>query len=346
MHTKTLSVPGFEKVVEATLASGIKSIVAIHSTKLGPALGGVRFYSYSNHREALEDVCRLAEAMTYKAALADLPLGGGKAVIIGDPHQVKTIPLLEDFGCFVDSLGGSYLTAKDVGVTVKDLAIIARKTTHVTGTELKGSSGDPSPITAFGVYQGMLGAAQFVWGDASLRGKQIIVQGLGGVGWETAHYLVKEDAEVLAIEIDSGLLQAAKNELGIQPLPADSWELTEADIFCPCALGAVVHEKNIPKLAQNGIRIIAGGANNQLEDEERDGQLLHETGILYAPDYVINAGGLINIACEIEGYNADKARKMTQKIRTVLLKIFGRSQKENRSTALIAHELALEKMGK
>lgn len=342
--TKTLPVPGFEKVVETTLTSGIKSIIAIHNTKLGPGLGGIRFYPYATEKEALEDVCRLAEAMTYKAALAGLSLGGGKAVIIGDPRKVKKTALLEDFGSFIDSLGGNYITAKDVGVTVKDMAIIARKTSHVTGTELKGSSGDPSPMTAYGVYRGMQAASQFLWQDPSLKGKRVIVQGLGGVGWETARYLVREEVDVLATEVNEKLLIHATDQLGIQPLPLDAWDSTPGEVFCPCALGAVVHSRNISQFAKNGIRIIAGGANNQLEDEIKDGRQLHEEGVLYAPDYIINAGGLINIACELEGYNPEKARQMTDRIYTVLIEIFERSRRENRPTSEIADQMALERL--
>lgn len=345
MKIEELSIPGFERVVEAELVPGIRSIIAIHNTKLGPALGGCRFYSYTSHQEALTDVLRLAEGMSYKSAMANLKLGGGKSVIIGDPRRQKSEKLFEAFGEFVDSLKGDYITAKDVGIEVENLDIVARKTKYVRGTSAKESSGDPSPVTAYGIYLGIKATAQFKWKNPSLKGKRIIVQGLGHVGLGVVKHLVEEGAEIHATEIDENVLDKSVKEFGVKKLGANEWQETRADIFCPCAMGAVINKQSIAQLAENGVQIIAGGANNQLLDVVKDSERVKEAGILYAPDYIINAGGVINVYCELRGLDATQALQMTQKIYDVLLSIFERAEKENKPTSIVSLNMAREILG-
>lgn len=346
MKTELLSIPGYEKIIKAELLPNVFSIIAIHNTHLGPALGGARFYPYHSIEDALTDVLRLSEGMSYKAALANLPLGGGKSVIMGDPQAIKSPALFEAFGEFVESLHGRYITAKDVGVDIPDLDIMATKSQYVVGTSKKGSGGDPSPITAYGVYKGIKAASRFKFGSENLAGKKIIVQGLGHVGYSVAKYLRSEDAKVYATDLREDTLNQFAKELGLTPLKADEWQTTEADIFCPCAMGAIVNKQTIPALQKNGIKIVAGGANNQLLDPMKDGQRLRDVGITYAPDYVINAGGLISVYSEIgRPYDLSFAMNKTEHIYDVLLEIFARAEKENRPTAIISRELAREKIG-
>lgn len=346
MSVKDLNIPGYEKVVEGTLSGSVKSIIAVHNTKLGPALGGLRFYPYHSDEEALTDVLRLSEGMTYKSALANLPLGGGKAVIIGDPAKVKTRALLESFGDFVNSLGGRYITAKDVGIEIEDLDVIATKTRWVQGTSAKTSGGDPSPVTAYGVYKGLQAAAKFRWGNVSLRGRKIVIQGLGHVGYGVAKLLSEENAVISATELNQQTLSKARDELHITPLGPDGWQDTMAEIVCPCAMGATINKQTIPNLIRNKVEIIAGGANNQLLDIRKDGERLLKANILYAPDFVINAGGIINIACELDGhYNPAAAMEKTEHIYDILLEIFARAGREKRPTSIIATEIAREKVG-
>lgn len=346
MQTRELNIPGYEKVVEGTLEGGVKSIIAVHNTRLGPALGGLRFYPYHSDEEALTDVLRLSEGMTYKSALASLPLGGGKAVIIGDPAKLKTRRLLESFGEFINTLNGSYITAKDVGIEVEDLDIIATKSRFIQGTSAKTSGGDPSPVTAYGVYKGLQAAAKFRWGNASLRGRKIVIQGLGHVGYGVAKLLSEEGAVISATELKQNVLTKAQKELHITPLGPDTWQDTTAEIVCPCAMGATINKQTIPNLIQNKVEIIAGGANNQLLNIRKDGERLRQANILYAPDFVINAGGIINIACELDGhYNPAAAMKKTEHIYDILLEIFARAEREKRPTSIIATEIAREKVG-
>lgn len=343
MDIKEITVEGYTKVVQTTLTSNVKSIISVHNVERGPALGGCRFYSYSSKEEALTDVLRLSEGMSYKSAMADLNLGGGKAVIIGNPHEVKTQQLLQKFGEFVDSLNGLYITAKDVGIEVKDLDIIATKTRYVRG--LSQTSGDPSPVTAFGVYKGIKASVQFKWGSDSLAGKRVIIQGLGHVGLNVAKKLVNDGAVVFATDTNTKTLAAAVESLNIRPIGANDWQTTNAEIFCPCALGGILNKQNIKSLSDNGVKIIAGGANNQLLDMVKDGERIKAANILYAPDYIINAGGVINIACEIEGLNKNKAMEKTAQIYHTLLSIYERAARENKSTALVSLQMAREKLG-
>ena len=346
MKTQNLNIPGYENVVETTLMNGVTSIIAVHNTKLGPALGGLRFFPYNSKEEALTDVLRLAEGMSYKSALANNPLGGGKAVIVGDPKKLKSRELLEAVGEFVNTLNGTYITAKDVGIEVEDLDIIAGKTKWVRGTSKHDSGGDPSPMTAYGVYQGIRAAAKFRWGSDNMRGKKIMVQGMGHVGYGVAKFLHEDGATLFVTDLDQKALQRAETELNANVLKPDQWTEIKADIFCPCAMGATVNKQSLAKLTENGIQIIAGGANNQLLDLMKDGERVKEAGILYAPDFVINAGGIINVACELDhGYDRNIALQRTAKIYDTLLQIFERAKSENRPTAMIAYEMAREKIG-
>lgn len=346
MKTRELNIPGYEKVVECSLSGGVKALIAVHNTRLGPALGGLRFYPYHSDEEALTDVLRLSEGMTYKSALANLPLGGGKSVIIGDPHAVKTRELLESFGDFINTLNGLYITAKDVGIEVEDLDVISTKTRWVQGTSAKTSGGDPSPVTAYGVYKGMKAAAKYRWGETSLKGRKVVIQGLGHVGYGVAKLLSEEGAVLSGTDLNPETLHKAREELHLTTLGPDGWQDTMAEIVCPCAMGATINKQTIPMLTKNRVEIIAGGANNQLLNFRKDGQRLRDVRILYAPDFVINAGGIINVACELNGhYNPSVAMEKTEHIYDILLEIFTRADRENRPTAIIANEMAREKVG-
>ncbi|MCS7170002.1 MAG: leucine dehydrogenase, partial [Candidatus Kapabacteria bacterium] len=277
-------------------AVGLRAIIAVHDTTLGPALGGVRMWAYPTEEEALEDVLRLSRAMTYKAAVAGLNLGGGKAVIIGDPHTQKSEMLFRAFGRFVDALGGRYITAEDVGTTVADMEWIRMETRFVTGV-LEGS-GDPSPFTAHGVFYGIKACAKVVWGSDSLANRTVAVQGAGNVAQNLVEHLVRDGARVFISDIYPEKAQRLCDEVGAIPVSAEEIYDVSCDIFSPNALGGVINEQTIPRLR---CAVVAGAANNQLHDEYADAQRLHERGILYAPDYVINAGGLMNVAAELEG---------------------------------------------
>ncbi len=299
---------------------GLKAIIAIHNTSLGPALGGTRMWNYKNEDEALVDVLRLSKGMTYKAAVSGLNLGGGKAVIIGDPKKDKSEGLFRAFGQFVNSLNGKYITAEDVGTKEQDMEYIYMETPYVTGIPKEiGGSGDPSPYTAHGVFMGIKAAALEKFGSEDLRGRHICIQGLGNVGFHLLKYLLDAGARCTIADIDSDKIQAAKKlnpELMVSS-PSDI-VTTECDILAPCALGGVVSDETLPKLK---CKVIAGGANNQLA-ESRHGYLLQERGILYAPDYVINAGGLMNVFVELEGYSSERVLEKTKKVFTNLQKVF------------------------
>ena len=298
---------------------GLRAIIGIHNTTLGPALGGTRMWPFASEAEAITDVLRLSRGMTYKAAAAGLNLGGGKAVIIADPKKDKTEELFRAFGRFVESLGGRYITAEDVGTSVEDMEYVYMETKHVTGiTTALGGSGDPSPVTAFGVYQGMKAAVLEKLGKDSLKGLKIAVQGVGHVGYYLVEYLVQEGASVIVTDIDKDMQHEA------------------VDIFSPCALGAIVNDETIPRLK---CQIIAGGANNQLKSE-RHGLELEKREILYAPDYVINAGGLINVSIELEGYNRDRALRRAGQIYDRLLEVFAIAKEENIPTSEAADRMA------
>ncbi len=297
-------------------SSGYRGIIAIHNTTLGPALGGTRFWKYATDREALVDVLRLSRGMTYKAAVAGLNLGGGKGVIIGDNRRVDREPLFRAHGRHVQSLGGRYITAEDVGTTTADMELIRSETQHVTG--LMGKSGDPSPVTAYGVYRGMKACAKVRWGSDSLTGKTIAIQGCGHVGYFLAKQLHEEGAKLIVTDIDAGRIKAMVQDFHATAVQPDEIYGQKADVFAPCALGAIINDDTLPKLK---VEIVAGGANNQLA-EDRHGVALAEKGIVYAPDYVINGGGLINVNAEILGWSLERAKNKAGEIYETILRVF------------------------
>jgi leucine dehydrogenase len=335
---------GYEQVVFCSDdQSGLRAIIAIHSTALGPALGGTRFYPYPAEEQALVDVLRLAKGMTYKAAAAGLDLGGGKAVIIGDPRRIKTEELLRAYGRFVETLGGRYITAEDVGTALEDMDVVRRESRWVTGcSHTYGGSGDPSPVTAYGVLQGIKACALEVFGDATLKGRTVALQGVGKVGHALCGYLVEEGADVTIGDIDVDNLGKAVGDYGVKTTSLADIHKLEVDIFTPCALGGVINDDTISELR---CKIIAGAANNQLAREEH-GEKLRDLGILYAPDFVINAGGLINVEDELRGYDRARAMKRVEAIYKQLQLIFAMARERNLSTARAAEEHAQERIRK
>jgi len=334
---------GHERVLFCSVPEvGLKAIIAIHSTVLGPGLGGLRMWPYKSTEEALTDVLRLSRGMTYKAAAAGVHLGGAKAVIVGDPKQDKNEALFRAFGRAVESLGGHYVTAEDVGTDVQDMEWIAAETRWVTGLPAdRGGSGDPSPVTARGVHSGIRAAAQKLWGSASLAGKSVAIQGLGSVGGYLAGYLTAEGAKVFGCDIDTDAAEAVREATGAELVPPDEIYDVDADVFAPCALGATVNESTIPRFR---FRIVAGGANNQLAVAERDGAELQSRGILYAPDFVINAGGLINVYNEYIGYNRERALRMADAIFDTTLQVFSIADRDGIATWLAGDRLAEERL--
>lgn len=323
--------------------SGLKAIIAIHDTTLGPALGGTRMWAYSSEEEAVWDVLRLARGMTYKAAVAGLELGGGKAVIIGNPRQEKSEKLLRAYGRFVDTLKGKYITAEDVGTCQQDMDIISQETAHVVGVDpAKGGSGDPSPFTALGVFHGMKAAAKFVYGSESLAGKRVAVQGIGNVGYHLCNLLAEERAELVITDINQPVVEEAVREFGADAvLPQDIFSV-QCDIFAPCALGAVINDETIPRLK---CRIVAGAANNVLA-EEYHGERLIEKGILYVPDYVINAGGLINVAEELCGYQRQRVIDRVVRIYDSVTEVLQISKREAIPPFQAANRLAEDRIAR
>ncbi|WP_096184217.1 Glu/Leu/Phe/Val family dehydrogenase [Effusibacillus lacus] len=318
-------------------ASGLKAIIAIHDTTLGPALGGCRMWTYASESDAIEDALRLARGMTYKAAAAGLNLGGGKTVVIGNPRTDKSEALFRALGRYIQGLNGRYVTAEDVGTTVHDMDIIHQETRFVTGvSEAFGSSGNPSPMTALGVFRGIQATAKEAFGSDSLAGKTVAVQGVGNVGYYLCKHLHEAGAKLIVTDINEENLTRVRNEFGAEVVSPSAIFGVECDIFAPCALGAVLNDETIPQLK---CKIVAGSANNQLK-EERHGDRLEELGILYAPDYVINAGGLINVADELEGYNADRARKKVENIYNILLNVYQIAKAEGIPTYKAADRLA------
>ena len=327
-------------------ASGLKAIIAIHDTTLGPALGGCRMWTYATEAEAIEDALRLARGMTYKNAAAGLNLGGGKTVIIGDPFKDKNEEMFRALGRFIQGLNGRYITAEDVGTTVSDMDIIHEETNYVTGiSPAFGSSGNPSPVTAYGVYLGMRAATKEVYGVETLEGKKIAVQGLGNVAYTLCEYLHKEGAQLVVTDINQKAIDRVVESFGATVVAPNEIYEQDVDIFAPCALGAIINDDTIAVLKA---KIIAGSANNQLK-ESKHGQILHDRGILYVPDYVINAGGVINVADELYGYNRERAMKRVETIYDNLVKIFAISKAQNIPTFVAANHLAeqrIERMAK
>jgi len=318
--------------------SGLKAIIAIHNTVLGPALGGCRMYPYKSEDDALVDVLRLSRGMTYKASISNLNLGGGKAVIIGDPNKDKSEILLRSFGKFVQSLGGKYITAEDVGMSVHDMEYIRMETDHVTGIKrAMGGSGDPSILTALGVFVGMKAALKKRLNIQSIKGLKIGIQGFGKVGYYLSSHLVKEGAQVFGNDINKEALNRVVDDFGVIPVGGDELMSMDLDVFSPCAMGAIINPTSIESLKCS---VIAGAANNQLEKEDRDAKLLKEKEIMYVPDYVINAGGLINVANELQGYNKEKAKYQVEGIYYILMRIFDYAANNNISTLEAANLLA------
>ncbi len=319
--------------------TGLRAIIAIHNTVLGPALGGTRMWQYASDLDALTDALRLSEGMTYKAAVAGLNLGGGKAVILGDSRKDKSEAYFRRYGKFVDSLGGKYITAEDVGTSKQDMEWIAMETKSVSGLpEHKGGSGDPSPVTAYGVYMGVKASAKQVYGNDSLQGKKVMVQGAGNVGRYLIDNLIKEGAVVYVSDIFEDQLQKITSvHGGVKVIaPEDVYDVN-MDIYAPCALGATLNDDTIARLK---CAIVAGGANNQLKDTAKHMKMLMDRNILYAPDFVINAGGLINVYSELEGYNRQNAMSKTENIYNQTLAIFETARAEGISTLVAAQKLA------
>ncbi len=327
--------------------TGLKAIIGIHNTVLGPALGGTRMWPYNDEKEALIDVLRLSRGMTFKAAISGLNLGGGKAVIIGDPKSLKNEALLRRFGKFVDSLGGRYITAEDVGMSEKDMEYLAMETEHVTGLPEKlGGAGDPSPVTAYGTYMGMKASAKKVYGNDSLEGKVVAVQGVGHVGANLVDLLIKENATVLVSDIFKEKIDPVVAKYKVDVISPEEIMEYPMDIYAPCALGATLDSDSIPKLKA---KIVAGAANNQLADEDIHGPMCREHGILYAPDFLINAGGLMNVYGELMGYDNEIIFSKAENIYDTTLSIFDLAEKEGVTTQLAAMKLAqkrIESVGK
>lgn len=323
-------------------ASGLKAIIAIHNTVLGPGLGGTRMWNYATEAEALNDVLRLSRGMTYKAAISGLNLGGAKAVIIGDAKKDKSEALMRKFGRFIENLNGKYITAEDVGTTTKDMEYVNMETDSVVGLpESMGGGGDPSPVTAYGVYMGMKASAKRAYGSDSLAGKKIAIQGIGKVGMHLVELVHEEGALITVSDINDENLNHAATNYGATVVDGNNIYSAGVDIFAPCALGAILNTENINALNCN---IIAGAANNQLAMEEEHGTLIKEKGLLYAPDFLINAGGLINVYSEYIGYNRENAMRDTEKIYDTTLNIFDVADEQNIHTQKAATVLAQKRI--
>ena len=300
--------------------TGLKAIIGIHNSVMGPALGGTRMFNYANEWEALNDVLRLSRGMTFKAAITGLDIGGGKAVIIGDAKTQKTPELMRKFGEFVHSLSGRYITAEDVGMETSDMDIVRDVTPYVTGiSEARGGSGNPSPVTAYGVYMGMKAAAKQQFGSDVLSGKKVLVQGIGHVGETLVEYLTKEGAIVTIADINEEKLNEVSAKYHAEIYKGEDLYTADVDIYAPCAMGATLNDNTVHKIKA---KVIAGAANNQLADENVHGAILQERGILYAPDFLINAGGIINVYAEIAHYDKAEIMRKTENIYNTTLEIF------------------------
>ena len=320
-------------------STGLKAIIAVHNTVLGPALGGTRMWQYANETDALTDVLRLSRGMTYKNAISGLNLGGGKAVIIGDSRSMKSEALFRRFGKFVESLAGKYITAEDVGISPIDMTYVAMETNNVVG--LPGKSGDPSPVTAHGTYMGMKACAKVQFGSDSLSGKKVAVQGVGHVGEYLVAALAKENAEIYITDIHEPTLARVAKEYGAKVVGLDEIYDIDMDIYAPCALGATVNDETLSRLKCS---IIAGAANNQLKNEDVHGRMVMEKGIIYAPDFALNAGGVINCYSEVKGLSSEWAMDKAEAIYTTIHNIVTRSSSENVPTYQIANKMAEERI--
>lgn len=318
--------------------TGLKAIIGIHNTTLGPALGGTRMWKYNNEWEALNDVLRLSRGMTYKSAISGLNLGGGKAVIIGDSKVDKTPEMIVAFGKYVNSLSGKYITAEDVGTTTADMDLIRDQTEFVTGiSESRGGSGNPSPVTAFGVYMGMKAAAKYKFGSENLAGKKVLVQGTGHVGETLVSHLTKEGALVTIADLSQARMEEVAQKYGATIFSGSDLYEFDCDIYAPCALGATINDDTIYRIQA---QVIAGAANNQLANESVHGAILRERGIAYAPDFLINAGGIINVYGEIVNYGKEEALKRTENIYNTTLEIFAHADQHNLTTNQSAMAIA------
>lgn len=321
--------------------AGLKAIIAIHNSVLGPALGGLRMWPYATEQDALNDVLRLSRGMTYKAAVSGLNLGGGKAVIIGDPSKDKSEALFRAFGRFVNSLNGRYITAEDVGIDVNDMEYVYRETEFVTGVhQVHGGSGDPSPFTAYGTLQGLLAALQVKYGNEDVGKYSFAVQGVGHVGMEYVKLLRERGAKVFVTDINATLVQRAVDDYGAEAVSADQIYDVDANVYSPCALGGTINENTLDRLK---CQVICGAANNQLASNEI-GDELQRRGVLYAPDYAVNAGGLMNVSLEIDGYNRERAMRMLRTIHFNLARIFEISKRDGIPTYLAADRMAEERI--
>lgn len=335
---------GYEQLVFChDKTSGLKAIIGIHNTTLGPALGGTRMMNYENEDDAILDVLRLARGMTYKAAAAGLDLGGGKAVILGNPKKDKSEELWRAFGRFVQSLNGRYITAEDMGTTVQDMDMVNLETDYVTGvSEASGSSGNPSPKTALGVFQGILATANEVWGSDDITGKTVAVQGVGNVGYYLCEDLHAAGAKLLIADIDQDAIDKVVKEFGAQVVAPDVIYDAQCDIYAPCAMGGTINDNTINRLK---CKIVAGSANNVLA-EDCHGDELHKKGIIYAPDYVINAGGLMNVADELKGYNEQRAIETVKTIYDNIAKVYTIAKRDSIPTYKAADRMAEERIEK
>lgn len=335
---------GHEQVVICNDASvGLKAIIGIHNTVLGPALGGTRMWSYSSDKEALVDVLRLSRGMTFKAAVSGLNLGGGKAVIIGDAATMKNEAMLRRFGKFIESLNGKYVTAEDVNMTPRDMEYIAMETRHVSGlSESIGGGGDPSPVTAYGVYVGMKACAKKAFGSDSLKDKKVMVQGAGSVGMQLCALLYKEGARLFVSDIYEERTMKAAEKYKAQVIDNDEIFAIAADVYSPCALGATLNDDSIERL---NCPVVAGAANNQLKDEEKHGNMLLKKGVIYAPDFLINAGGLINVGIEyLGGWSKERVYAKVEQIYETTLNILDKSAREKINTQKAAIALAVQRI--
>jgi len=342
MIFETISNSGHEQVVFCqSKDAGLKAIIAIHNTVLGPALGGLRMWPYKSEAEALNDVLRLSRGMTFKNAVAGLNLGGGKAVIIGDPAKDKSEALFRAFGRFVNSLNGRYITAEDVGIDVNDMEYVFRETEFVTGVhQVHGGSGDPSPFTAYGTLQGLMAALSHKFGNEDVGKYTYAVQGAGHVGTEFIKLLREQNAKVFVTDINKEAVQRCVDELGCEAVGPEEIYDVNADVYSPCALGGTVNEQTLPRLK---CKIICGAANNQLATDEI-GEEVTKRGMLYAPDYAVNAGGVMNVSLEIDGYNRERAMRMMRTIYYNVGRIFQIAERDGISTYKAADRMAEERI--
>lgn len=322
--------------------TGLKAIIGIHNTVLGPALGGTRMWNYATEWDALNDVLRLSRGMSFKSAITGLNLGGGKAVIIGDAKTQKTPELMKRFGEFVHSLSGKYITAEDVGMETADMDLVREVTPYVTGiSESKGGAGNPSPITAYGVFMGMKAASKYALGSDNLEGRTVLVQGIGHVGEVLVEHITNEGGKVIISDINEARLEEVSKKYGAEIFRGDDVYSVPMDIYAPCALGATVNDETIQKLQA---KVIAGAANNQLADENVHGALLQERGIVYAPDFLINAGGIINVYAELENYGKQEIMRKTENIYDTTLEILQTAEASKITTHQAALKVALERI--